>query len=131
MLPYWVSLRIRSLRSGKSSTYELLLRCRDCASAFIEKEEDAGRIPKCPDCAKVFKSSDLRESRPNTTNRLKMGQTSLRKVDFQTSTKLKALIKKLKDIAVQDPLYKALIFSQVSRPLIVEADCCAAKLGFA
>jgi hypothetical protein len=31
----------------------------------------------------------------------------------------------------QEPLYKALIFSQVSRPLIVEADCCAAKLGFA
>jgi hypothetical protein len=59
-----------------------------------------------------------------------MGQTSLRKVDFQTSTKLKALIKKLKDIAVQDPLYKALIFSQVSRPLTIEADRCTAKRGF-
>jgi hypothetical protein len=43
---------------------------------------------------------------------------------------LKALIKKLKDIAVQDPLYKALIFSQVSQPLTVEADRCTAKRGF-
>jgi hypothetical protein len=84
----------------------------------VEKEEDAGRIPKCPDCTDPFKAKDLRESRQSTAGNLKLRQSSqaLRKVDFQTSTKLKALIKKLKAIAVQDPLYKALIFSQVGQP---------------
>jgi hypothetical protein len=40
-------------------------------------------------------------------------QPVLKKVDFQTSTKLRALIKRLKAIELQDPRYKALVFSQV------------------
>lgn len=108
---------------GEPSWY----RCRDCASAYVEREEDAGRTPKCPDCEKPFKIKDLRESRHNTTGNMKLGHPSrsLHKVDFQTSTKLKALIKKLKEIAIQDPLYKALIFSQVgptSRPVLNSSD---------
>jgi hypothetical protein len=39
----------------------------------------------------------------------------LRKVDFQTSTKVKALIKKLDLVKEQDPRFKALVFSQVSK----------------
>jgi DNA repair protein RAD5 len=89
------------------------LRCRDCASAFTEKEEDLGRTPKCPECSKPFSAKDLRESRKNTTGRLQLDQSELSKVDFQTSTKLKALIKKLNEIQLQDPMFKALIFSQV------------------
>lgn len=49
-------------------------------------------------------------------NAFSKSQPALKKVDFQTSTKLQALIKKLKAIEVQDPRYKALVFSQVSSP---------------
>lgn len=101
--------------SRTDQTCHDLSSCRDCASGHIEKEEDKGRIPKCPECDRPYKARDLRESRQNTTGNLKLGKSSsLQKVDFQTSTKLNALINKLKEIAQQDPLYKALIFSQVS-----------------
>lgn len=90
--------------------------CRDCATAYIEKEEDFDRVPTCPQCKKPFKARDLRESKKKPTGRLNFGEqaTALAKVDFQTSTKLKALIRKLEQIKVQDPKYKALVFSQVS-----------------
>lgn len=46
-------------------------------------------------------------------NAFSKSQPALKKVDFQTSTKLQALIKKLKAIEIQDPRYKGLVFSQV------------------
>lgn len=90
--------------------------CRDCATAYIEKEEDFDRTPACPECKKPFKAKDLRESQKKKTGRLNFGQKaeSLQKVDYQTSTKLRALIRKLKEIQLQDPTFKALVFSQVS-----------------
>ena len=89
-------------------------RCRDCIVAFIEKAEDNGKVPACPACGKApIVISQLRE-KGQSRNAFYKSQPALKKVDFQTSTKLKALIKRLKTIEEQDPHYKALVFSQVS-----------------
>lgn len=88
-------------------------RCRDCITTFIEKQEDSGKVPSCPACGKApLKVSTLREV-SNNKNAFSKTQPALKKVDFQTSTKLQALIKRLKAIELQDPRYKALVFSQV------------------
>lgn len=71
-------------------------------------------MPACPACGKTpLKVKELRGV-SKSKNAFSKSQPALKKVDFQTSTKLQALIKKLKAIEVQDPRYKALVFSQVS-----------------
>ncbi|KAJ9095181.1 hypothetical protein QFC19_007635 [Naganishia cerealis] len=78
-----------------------------------EKQEDRGKTAACPACGKTpLKVSSLREVGKNK-NAFSKTQPALKKVDFQTSTKLKALIKRLKIVEEQDPRYKALVFSQV------------------
>ncbi|KAJ9121542.1 hypothetical protein QFC22_002160 [Naganishia vaughanmartiniae] len=89
--------------------------CRDCITTFIEKQEDSGKVPACPACGKTpLKASMLREV-SNNKNAFSKTQPALKKVDFQTSTKLQALIRRLKAIEIQDPRYKALVFSQVEK----------------
>ncbi|KAJ9095987.1 hypothetical protein QFC21_005350 [Naganishia friedmannii] len=91
--------------------------CRDCITTFIEKQEDSGKVPACPACGKTpLKASMLREV-SNNKNAFSKPQPALKKVDFQTSTKLQALIKRLKAIEIQDPRYKALVFSQFTSML--------------
>jgi DNA repair protein RAD5 len=87
--------------------------CRDCIVACIERAEDLGQTPVCPACSKgPLSVGQLREA-VRSKNRFGADKLSLRKVDFQTSTKLKALVKKLELLKEQDPLFKALVFSQV------------------
>ncbi len=92
--------------------------CRDCIVACIERAEDLGQRPVCPACNQgPLSVGQLREA-VRSKNRFGADKLSLRKVDFQTSTKLKALVKKLELLKEQDPRFKALVFSQV-RPRLV------------
>jgi DNA repair protein RAD5 len=91
-----------------------VFRCRDCIVAFIEKQEDNGKEAACPACGKApILINQLRE-KGQSRNEFYKSQPALKKVNFQTSTKLTALIKRLKAIELEDPHYKALVFSQVS-----------------
>ncbi len=82
--------------------------------ACIERAEDLGQTPVCPACQRgPLSVGQLREA-VRSKHQFGGNGLSLRKVDFQTSTKLKALIVKLRLLQEQDPRFKALVFSQVS-----------------
>ncbi len=90
--------------------------CRDCVQNLIETAEDLGKKAMCPECDKGPLTLDsLKEvKRSKNTFNGASGAASLGRVDFQTSTKLKALVASLQSLEQEDPLFKALVFSQVS-----------------
>jgi DNA repair protein RAD5 len=91
---------------------------------YIGHCEDAGKEAFCPTCEKgPITVADLRSvqrRRKHINPFTKSGQrppsqgetVTLGKVDLVTSTKLRALTRKLEQMRQEDGLYKALVFSQ-------------------
>ncbi|KAI0756307.1 SNF2 family N-terminal domain-containing protein [Daedaleopsis nitida] len=101
--------------------------CKDCIIAFIEKCREKDEDGKCPTCSRgPVKESDLLEivrTKQNTgdySNGDKAGDDSqpssstvmLRRNDFRSSTKLEALVQRLRRLRDQDPCFRAVVFSQ-------------------
>lgn len=91
--------------------------CHDCIVDYIGHCEDTGKEASCPACNKgPVKVSDLRSvQRRRRRNLLDKGdETSitLGKVDIVSSTKLRALARKLEQMRQDEPQFKALVFSQ-------------------
>ncbi|KAL1413610.1 DNA helicase rad5 [Vanrija albida] len=97
--------------------------CQDCIVDYIGHCEDSGKEAVCPTCEKgPITVADLRSvqrRRRHINPFTKSGQpasqgetVTLGKVDLVTSTKLRALTRKLEQMRQEDGLYKALVFSQ-------------------
>lgn len=93
--------------------------CRECAVSAIDDAEGLGKKAYCPACGDrktPITAKSLREVH-RVKGRLGLDQRALRKVDFQTSTKMRALVEGLSALELQDPRYKALVFSQFTSML--------------
>jgi DNA repair protein RAD5 len=96
------------------------IRCKDCIVDYIGHCEDSGKEATCPTCDKGplrvadLRSVQRRKKRSNPITGEGGGETSitLGKLDVVSSTKLGALVRKLEQIREEEPLFKALVFSQ-------------------
>ncbi|ORX36723.1 SNF2 family N-terminal domain-domain-containing protein [Kockovaella imperatae] len=97
--------------------------CQDCIVNFIGSCEDKGKPANCPICGQgPYKAMDLRSVQrrrkrlnPITGARAEdgdEGSVSLGKVDLVSSTKLRALVRKLETMRMEEGDFKALVFSQ-------------------
>lgn len=105
---------------------ELINRCQDCIVDYIGNCEDKNKEANCPMCNKgPIAMKDLRRvqrrrKRVNPLNGLYPGgepsdankEVTIGKVDLVSSTKLRALVRKLEVMRVEEPTFKALVFSQ-------------------
>lgn len=105
-------------------------RCQDCIVNWIGSCEDQNKSALCPMCEKgPIAMSDLRSvqrqrsrinpitgrsNRSGNTTKEKEGdgEVTIGKVDLVSSTKLRALVRRLEVLRVEDPEMKALVFSQ-------------------
>ena len=112
-----LSPRVSGSGAGKAH-----VRCQDCIVNYIGTCEDQNKPTKCPVCDKgPIAMSDLRSVQrrrqrlnPLTGKTENGGETdlSIGKVDLVSSTKLRALVRKLELTREQQPDFKALVFSQ-------------------
>ncbi|KAH9486419.1 DNA repair protein RAD5 [Psilocybe cubensis] len=93
--------------------------CKDCIVSYIGICEEKRQVANCPTCSEgPIKSTDLVEIVKKGKNQgMSSSQSSdtpvmLRKNDFQTSTKLDALVRNLRQLREQDPCFRAVVFSQ-------------------
>lgn len=93
--------------------------CKDCITMFIATCEEKGQEPGCPTCSRrPIKANELIEVvKPQNSAvsgpAMKQGtQVILRKNNFQSSTKLDALLQNLLRLRDQDPCFRAVVFSQ-------------------
>ncbi|KAG6851386.1 hypothetical protein H0H93_005784 [Arthromyces matolae] len=93
--------------------------CKDCILAHLASCEERREESRCPTCSQgPIKAKELIEVvRRNQTSDLPSSQTSepeliLRRNDFQTSSKLQALLRSLQRLRAQDPCFRAVVFSQ-------------------
>jgi len=94
--------------------------CKDCILAHLATCEERGEEPRCPICSRgPIKASQLLEVVRKSKNgeELPCSQSSqpevtLRRNDFNSSTKLEALVKNLRRLRDQDPCFRAVVFSQ-------------------
>ncbi|PBK76887.1 hypothetical protein ARMSODRAFT_874937 [Armillaria solidipes] len=93
--------------------------CKDCINMFIATCEEKGQEPGCPTCSRrPIKINELIEvvkaqSSAVSGTAVKHGtQVVLRKNNFQSSTKLDALLQNLSRLRDQDPCFRAIVFSQ-------------------
>ncbi|KAK0465497.1 P-loop containing nucleoside triphosphate hydrolase protein [Desarmillaria tabescens] len=93
--------------------------CKDCINMFIATCEEKGQEPGCPTCSRrPIKINELIEvvkpQNPTVSGPVvKQGtQVILRKNNFQSSTKLDALLQNLLRLRDQDPCFRAVVFSQ-------------------
>ncbi|GMK59160.1 hypothetical protein CspeluHIS016_0701750 [Cutaneotrichosporon spelunceum] len=93
--------------------------CQDCIVNYIGHCEDLGREATCPTCGKgPLSVSDLRtvhrrRKRANPFEGTASEDTvTIGKVDLVSSTKLRALVRKLDSMRQEEPTFKALVFSQ-------------------
>ncbi|CAK9785644.1 hypothetical protein CC85DRAFT_288333 [Cutaneotrichosporon oleaginosum] len=93
--------------------------CQDCIVDYIGHCEDLGKEATCPTCDKgPLKVSDLRtvQRRRRRANPFESAASqdtvTIGKVDLVSSTKLRALARKLESMRLEEPTYKALVFSQ-------------------
>ena len=98
--------------------------CQDCIVNWIGQCEDQGKQAACPICNKgPLAMSDLRsvQRRRKRINPItgayvgdEAGDTAvtLGRVDLVSSTKLRALVRKLHEMREADPEFKCLVFSQ-------------------
>ncbi|KAL0951754.1 hypothetical protein HGRIS_008426 [Hohenbuehelia grisea] len=89
--------------------------CKDCIMSYlstcIEKDEE----PRCPTCSRgPVKESDLVEvlRTSGQANDEAEPKVVFRRNDFNSSTKLDALIQNLRRLRDQDPCFRAVVFSQ-------------------
>jgi DNA repair protein RAD5 len=103
------------------------IRCQDCIVNYIGSCDDQNKPANCPICDKgPYKMTDLRSvqrrrKRINPLNGLGAGvpkdepeetAITIGKVDLVSSTKLRALVRKLEVMRAEDGEFKALVFSQ-------------------
>lgn len=101
------------------------VRCQDCIVDYIGNCEDQNKPANCPMCEKgPIAMTDLRRvqrrrKRLNpitgaTTDDSAKGDSAVTigKVDLVSSTKLRALVRKLEAMREEEPEVKALVFSQ-------------------
>ncbi|KII93978.1 hypothetical protein PLICRDRAFT_36194 [Plicaturopsis crispa FD-325 SS-3] len=90
--------------------------CKDCIVAYIENRRERGEECRCPTCGNgPVKENELMEvMRPKKQEDASNSQPkfTLRRNDFQSSTKLEALVQNLRRLQDQDPCFRAVIFSQ-------------------
>ncbi|KAI5835930.1 hypothetical protein K523DRAFT_367986 [Schizophyllum commune Tattone D] len=93
--------------------------CKDCIIMYITNCEQKGTQTRCPKCSKgPFKEDELVEVvlNKNPAQSPDSEQTQpevvLRRNDFRTSTKLKALMDNLLRLKKEDPGFRAVVFSQ-------------------
>ncbi|BEI81856.1 hypothetical protein CcaverHIS002_0210160 [Cutaneotrichosporon cavernicola] len=93
--------------------------CQDCIVNYIGHCDDLGREATCPTCGKgPLHVSDLRtvhrrRKRANPFEGTASQDTvTIGKVDLVSSTKLRALVRKLESMRQEEPTFKALVFSQ-------------------
>ncbi|CAD6588890.1 MAG: DNA helicase rad5 [Tremellales sp. Tagirdzhanova-0007] len=103
--------------------------CQDCIVNYIGTCEDRNKPANCPICGKgPYKLSDLRsvQRRRKRINPITGNYTdkdgnlasegdtavTIGKVDLVSSTKLRALVRKLEAMRAEDPEFKVLVFSQ-------------------
>ncbi|PFH49678.1 hypothetical protein AMATHDRAFT_147130 [Amanita thiersii Skay4041] len=91
--------------------------CKDCILSFFANCEEKREDPRCPTCNHgPIEAADLIEVSRRKTG--VDGQSSsapdivLRRNDFQSSTKLDALINDLRKLQEQEPYFKSIVFSQ-------------------
>jgi DNA repair protein RAD5 len=105
---------------------ELMDRCQDCIVDYIGNCEDKNKEANCPMCNKgPIAMKDLRrvqrrrkrvnplnglypDGEPSDANK----EVTIGKVDLVSSTKLRALVRKLEVMRLEEPTFKALVFSQ-------------------
>jgi DNA repair protein RAD5 len=112
--------------SFSCALYELMGRCQDCIVDYIGNCEDKNKEANCPMCNKgPIAMKDLRRvqrrrKRVNPLNGLYPDgepsdgnkEVTIGRVDLVSSTKLRALVRKLEVMRVEEPTFKALVFSQ-------------------
>ncbi|KAF8640564.1 hypothetical protein AX17_000226 [Amanita inopinata Kibby_2008] len=92
--------------------------CKDCILAFIANCEEKGEQARCPICSRgPLNAAELVEVMRKDIDKgseplLSTSNIVLRRNDFQSSTKLDALVRDLKILRGQDPCFKAVVFSQ-------------------
>jgi DNA repair protein RAD5 len=97
-----------------------MCRCQDCIVNYLGSCEDQNKPAKCPVCDKgPISLSDLRSVQrrrkrlnPLTGHVEAETAVTIGKVDLVSSTKLRALARKLETMRAEDPEFKALVFSQ-------------------
>ncbi|KAJ3570626.1 hypothetical protein NP233_g4279 [Leucocoprinus birnbaumii] len=88
--------------------------CKDCILTHITTCEEKGQQPNCFACGRgPIKASELLEvvRKEPTTSQPSAGVV-LRRNDFQSSTKLEALLQHLRRLKEQEPAFRAVVFSQ-------------------
>ncbi|KAJ2918384.1 hypothetical protein MD484_g2007, partial [Candolleomyces efflorescens] len=94
--------------------------CKDCIIAHIGISEERGQVPSCPNCATGhLQAKNLveiirtkrEENEPSSSQPVEPAIV-LRRNDFQSSTKLDALLQNLRRLKDQDPCFRAVVFSQ-------------------
>lgn len=88
--------------------------CKDCILTHIATREEKGQQPNCFACGRgPIKASELLEVvRKEPTGSQPSAGVTLRRNDFQSSTKLEALLQHLRRLKEQDPAFRAVVFSQ-------------------
>ncbi|KAG6854152.1 hypothetical protein C0991_010063 [Blastosporella zonata] len=93
--------------------------CKDCILAHLTTCEERREESRCPTCSQgPIKASELievlrRKKNPEiSSSQAAEPEVTLRRNDFQTSTKLQALLKSLQRLRDQDPCFRAVVFSQ-------------------
>ncbi|KAG9222353.1 hypothetical protein CCMSSC00406_0002688 [Pleurotus cornucopiae] len=89
--------------------------CKDCIVGFLASCEEKGEVPRCPTCSRgPVKQADLIEILRTKARDGSEAPTRviLRRNDFNSSTKLDALVQALRRLRDQDPLFRAVVFSQ-------------------
>ena len=101
--------------------YVLMCRCQDCIVNYIGSCEDQNKPANCPICEKGpvamsdLRSVQRRRKRLNPITGSAEGEetaVTIGKVDLVSSTKLRALVRKLEAMREEEPEMKALVFSQ-------------------
>ncbi|KAK0208680.1 RAD5-like protein [Desarmillaria ectypa] len=93
--------------------------CKDCINMFVATCEEKGQEPGCPTCSrcpiKINELIEVVKPQNSTVSGLAAKQGTeviLRKNNFQSSTKLDALLQNLLRLRDQDPCFRAVVFSQ-------------------
>ncbi|KIK70544.1 hypothetical protein GYMLUDRAFT_148103 [Collybiopsis luxurians FD-317 M1] len=88
--------------------------CRDCITTYIATCEMKGEDTKCPSCSRgpIKKNALVEVVRTFPSSQNSHPDVVLRRNDFQSSTKLTALIQDLQKIRKSDPTFRAVVFSQ-------------------
>jgi DNA repair protein RAD5 len=102
--------------------------CRDCWTSFIAHEREQEKLPLCPGCREPINERDIfeivREDDEDTILLRRMSNT-------HSSSKIKALVKKLKELRKTEPVTKCTVFSQFTSFLdLIQAALVREKIPF-